>query len=170
MGMSDYLRGIRAKIGTDLLLVPTVTGIVFDASDRLLLVRHANGAGWGTPGGAVDPDEPPADAVVRELHEETGLHVAPFLLCGVFGGPLFRTRYANGDEAAFTVAVYECRVLGGAPRPDGEETLEVRFFASDDLAAVELPRWAREVVLPAVRANRGRTVIPPVGWRPAAGA
>jgi 8-oxo-dGTP pyrophosphatase MutT (NUDIX family) len=166
MAISDYLRGIRAKIGNDLLLVPTVTGLVFDASDRLLLVRHANGAGWGTPGGAVDPDEPPADAVVREVYEETGLHVEPMVLCGVFGGPLFRTRYENGDEAAFTMAVYECRVLGGAPRPDGDETLEVRWCSAAELAALELPRWAREVVLPAVRSNRGRTVIPPVGWRP----
>jgi len=169
MGMSDYLRGIRAKIGTDLLLVPTVTGIVFDERDRLLLVHHANGHGWGTPGGAVDPDEPPADAVVRELYEETGLHVEPVVLCGVFGGPLFRTRYANGDEAAFTMAVYECRVVGGAPRPDLEETLEVRFFSAAELATIALPRWASEVVLPAVRAHRGRTAIPPVTWRPARG-
>lgn len=49
--------------------------------DRLLMSRLADwvrgGAGglWTLPGGGVDPHEEPLDAVVREVHEETGQHV-----------------------------------------------------------------------------------------------
>jgi 8-oxo-dGTP pyrophosphatase MutT (NUDIX family) len=32
---------------------------------------------WFTPGGGIDPDEPPAEAAARELYEETGLALTP---------------------------------------------------------------------------------------------
>ena len=47
---------------------------------RLLLVRRGRGAGiglWSVPGGRVEWGEPLADAVVREVAEETGLAVVP---------------------------------------------------------------------------------------------
>lgn len=144
--ISDYLRALRAKVGHDLVLVPSVTGLVFDAQGRLLLVRHSNGGVWVAPGGAVDPDERPADAVVREVFEETGLRVEAVALRGVFGGPEFRVRYENGDEAGYVMAVYECRMLAGELRPDGEETLEARWIAPDELPDLTLPEWAKVVL------------------------
>ena len=77
MGMSDYLHGVRAKVGHALLVVPSATGLVYDDQGRVLLARHANDNVWMAPGGALDPDESPADAAVREVWEETGLVVEP---------------------------------------------------------------------------------------------
>ena len=65
MAMSPHIRRLRAALGSELLVLPSVTGIVFDASDRILLVRQAEGGVWSAPGGAIDPEETPADAVVR---------------------------------------------------------------------------------------------------------
>ena len=53
--MSDYVRGLRAKIGNDYLLLPTVAARIRDADGRFLLVQHVEGR-WQLPGGAVDPD------------------------------------------------------------------------------------------------------------------
>jgi 8-oxo-dGTP pyrophosphatase MutT (NUDIX family) len=165
MPISNYLRGLRCKLGHDLVLAPAVTGLVFDDAGRMLLVRHVEGGVWVAPGGAVDPDERPVDALVREVWEETGLVVEPTALAGVFGGPEFRVRYANGDEVAYVMAVYECRATAGQLRPDGVETLETRWVAAHEVAALELPPWAR-VVLPDALASRGRPRAWTVTWRP----
>jgi 8-oxo-dGTP pyrophosphatase MutT (NUDIX family) len=165
MPMSDYLRDLRAKVGTSLLVVPSATGLVFDPDDRVLMVRHADRGVWVAPGGAVDPGETPQDAVVREVWEETGLWVEPTGLCGVFGGPECLVRYANGDEVSYVTAVFECRRLGGTLHADGEETLEARFVAAAELPALRLSAWA-EVILPSLLASRGVPWIPRVTWRP----
>jgi len=83
----------------------------------------------------------------------------------VFGGPSFRVHYSNGDETGYVMVVFECRVTDGTPTPDGEEVLELRWVAADELEALPLSRWARDL-LPALVARRGRTLIPPVSWRP----
>lgn len=72
MPMSEYVRALRAKIGTTVLEVPTVSVLTFDESERVLLVRHVEGNAWTTPGGMIEPYELPADAAVREMWEEPG--------------------------------------------------------------------------------------------------
>ena len=121
--------------------------------------------GGVAPGGAIDPDEAPQDAVVREVWEETGLRVEPIQLCGVFGGPEFRVRYGNGDEVAYVMADFECRRLSGELRADQEETLGARYFAPFELETVELAAWAK-VVLPRLTRGGRRSWIPPVTWHP----
>jgi ADP-ribose pyrophosphatase YjhB (NUDIX family) len=144
--MSPYIRDLRAKIGADLLEVPTVSVIVIDDSDRVLLVRHVEGNDWTTPGGMIEPLETPADAAVRETWEETGLHVELTRLLGVFGGPLFRARYSNGDEIAFVSTVFLARPLRGTLKPDGEETLETRYFTHAELASLPMKQHVPPVL------------------------
>ena len=165
MPISNYARRLRAKVGNDLLLMPSVTALVFDESRRVLLVRPTRRENvWVAPGGAVDPDEQPQDAVVREVWEETGLLVEPTELRGVFGGPEYRVWYANGDEVGYMMAVYECRVRGGVLRVDGDEISEARYFSPADMDNVTLSRWAR-VVVPYLTATHGAQ-IPAVTWQP----
>ena len=166
MPISEYLRSLRSQVGSALLLVPSVTGLVFDCDDRrVLLVRHSNGGVWVPPGGAIDPDEAPQDAVVREVWEETGLLVEPTRLCGVFGGPEFRVKYANGDEVAYVMAVFECRRLSGELRADQKETLEARYCAALELQTLNLSAWAK-VVLPPLLGRGQESWTPPVTWHP----
>jgi len=132
MPMSEYVRGLRAKIGTMVLEVPTVTVLTFDEQQRVLLVRHVEGNDWTTPGGMVEPYELPSDAAVREMWEETGLHVALTDLIGVFAGSLCSSTYSNGDEVAWVSTAFRAQPIAGCLSPDGQETLEAAYFSRAD--------------------------------------
>jgi 8-oxo-dGTP diphosphatase len=61
----------------------TASAIVFDDSERVLLVHHNKLRQWLYPGGHVEPNEDPAQAALREVLEETGVRAR------VIGDPLF---------------------------------------------------------------------------------
>lgn len=131
MGMSPFIRGLRAKVGNDLLQMVGVSAVVLNDAGEVMLVRSSEIDAWMPVGGGVEPGEEPADAAVREVFEESGLHVVPEHLVGVYDGPA--VTYGNGDRASYTTVVFRCRVVGGQPRPDGEETTDVQFFPTDRL-------------------------------------
>ncbi len=146
MGMPPFLRVLRAKVGNDLLVLPTVAGLVTDEEGRILLIRHANDGDWVLPGGCVEPDEHPADRLVAEMREETGFDVRPTELVGVYGGPGCRVLYANGDQVSCVVTLFACEVIRGTPVADGEETLEVRYFSEAEVASLNVSRIGRTLL------------------------
>lgn len=165
MPMSDYIRSLRDKVGTALLEVPTASALLFDADRRVLLVRHADGDIWTTPGGMIEPGETPADAAVRETWEETGLAVELVRIVGVFGGDLCTSTYSNGDRIAWVSTVFEGRVSGGTLRPDNVETLEVRYFPIDEMR--RLPRRPHvDLFVDAALKRSEAAVFQPASWQP----
>ena len=152
VGMSDYVRRMRVKIGTDFLLMPAVGGLLRDERGRILLVQHIEGR-WQLPGGAVDPDEPPAEALRRECLEEAGIVVEATALLGAFGGPEYRVRYSNGDEAGYVVTVYGLRHLDGEPAPSDDETQAVGWFAPEELDDLEIAPSTRATLRAVLRGS-----------------
>jgi 8-oxo-dGTP diphosphatase len=95
---------------------------VLDEYGKVLLGLRWDGDFWGQPGGGVEPDETPWDAVVRELREETGISAYVERLMGVYCWP-------GHCEAIFS---FLCVALGGSLQAS-DETRAVRFFAPDAL-------------------------------------
>lgn len=145
MAISPYVRRLRDAVGPELLL-PSATGIVFDDRDRILLVRQADGGVWSTPGGVIEPDETPADAVVREVWEETGLHTAPTRLLGVYGGEHCVVTYPNGDRSGYVMIVFECVVRGGTLRSQTDETTAAAYVGAAELRALPTSSWVQHVL------------------------
>ncbi|MBI3948125.1 MAG: NUDIX domain-containing protein [Armatimonadetes bacterium] len=140
MPISPYLKVLRARVGTDLVLMPGVAAVIRDGEGRVLLGRRSDDGSWGLPAGSVDPGEPPARTVVREVWEETGLHVVPERILGVFGGEDFRFTYPNGDQLESVVVLFECRVVGGDLHPRDGEMVGLRYFPADELPPLRV-RW-----------------------------
>lgn len=152
MPIPEFIGRLREKVGTDLLLVPTVGAVVRDAARHILVVRHLGWGRWSVPGGIIEPLETPANAVVRELWEETGLHVRPTRLVGVYGGDRCQTLYPNGDQICYVLTMFECTVLNGFLKPDGEEIDMAEFLAPDKVLDLDIPSY-----LPAVLRDLEKT-------------
>lgn len=131
MGISAYIRDLRKKIGHDLLLLPSVGAVIFDDRKRVLLQQARDDGMWYVPGGAVDPGEEPADAIVREMKEETGLDVEPVRIVGVYASP--NITYPNGDKVQYVGPVFLCKVVGGMLTVADDESLQLKYFAMNDL-------------------------------------
>ncbi len=108
---------------------------------RILLVERAREplrGWWSLPGGVLDPGELLADAVRREVLEETGLLIEPVEVIEIFERIL---RDAEGRaEYHYVLIDYLCRVTGG------------KLQASDDAAAV---KWIARDKLSRYRITEG---------------
>lgn len=164
MGMSPYVRRLRDHVGHDLLLLPTVCALVFDNEERLLLGRRSDTGRWALVGGAVDAGEEVADAVVREVLEETAVHVRPDRITWVY--TVSDLVYPNGDRTSYVCTAFRCSPLSGEPRVNDDESLEVGYFPVDALppltdAHLERVRDAlRNDVAAAFRPPRSMTGCP----------
>src|SRR5271167_609219 len=125
MGISSYVSRLRDQIGHELLLIPSVAVLAKDEQDRVLLMRATENGLWQTIGGAIDPDESPSQAALREAREEAGVDVELQGILAAVGGPQYRWTYANDDETAYVTIVYDALVVGGTLEADGEEASEV---------------------------------------------
>jgi hypothetical protein len=68
-------------------------------------------------------------------------------IVGVYGGPEFVVEYSNGDRTSYVTTVYEGRVIGGELAPVNDESSDARYFALDEIMALNTQSWVR-IVLP----------------------
>ena len=119
--------------------VVCVGAVVVD-DDRLLLVRRAQppAAGfWSVPGGRVEPGETLAQAVVRELGEETGLE-------GVCGSLLGWSEILPGDtevqgvDRHLVLLDFMVTLLEGTEPVAGDDAGDARWVPLADVAEMPL--------------------------------
>jgi ADP-ribose pyrophosphatase YjhB (NUDIX family) len=128
MPTPTFIRELRAKIGHDLIMMTTVAAVIRTMSDEIVLHRRSDNGIWSLPGGSIEPGEEPAEAVMREAFEETGLQVAPRRIVGVYGGPSHVGEYPNGDKFAIINLTFACDIVGGEIQANNDESLDVAYF------------------------------------------
>ncbi len=114
-------------------------GAVCRRGNDLLMVRRGHGpaAGtWALPGGRVEAGETLAEAVVRELEEETGLH-------GVCG-PLLGWAEDPTAGRPWVVLDFECTVLSTEPPEAGDDATEARWVPVWEVPELRLPEGLAE--------------------------
>jgi 8-oxo-dGTP diphosphatase len=110
-------------------------GIVFDGDGRLLVVRRARPPGqglWSVPGGKCLPGEPPREACVREVAEETGLAIVVYRFAGRVQRPALEGTYVIDD---FVCGV---RADDDGQLRAGDDASEARWVDAAQLADLPL--------------------------------
>ena len=114
-------------------LVPCVGAVIKDDLGRLLLIKrgHPPAAGlWSLPGGRIEPGETDAEALVREMREETGLEIEAGQLIGTVRRP-------GQDGGVLDIRDYAAAVTGGTLRP-GDDAADARWVDASELASLPL--------------------------------
>jgi 8-oxo-dGTP diphosphatase len=109
--------------------VELCVGAVVVLDGQLLLVQRAHEPGmgeWSVPGGRVEPGETLAEAVVRELAEETGLEG----VCGSLVGLVERI----DDAHHFVILDYQVTVLGDDVPRAGGDAADAQWVPLEDVA------------------------------------
>lgn len=157
--MAPFVSRLRALVGNELLVLPSVAVIPFDSEGRVLLARDRVSGNWMTIGGAIEPDESPETAATREASEEAAVSVDLDRLIGLFGGPEFRTTYPNGDQVSYVTAVYAARLAGGSPEPDGDEVSELGWWSTKELHALEMSDFTKALLRAAKVLGNGSAAV-----------
>ncbi|TRW43515.1 NUDIX hydrolase [Georgenia yuyongxinii] len=133
MPVPPFITALRSHIGTSLLWLPGVTGVVLDDADRVLLGRRADNGRWALPSGILEPGEQPARGLVREVAEETGVDVRVHALTSVGAGD--EVRYPNGDRSQYLDLTFWCEPVGGEAHVADDESLAVAWYPLHQLPA-----------------------------------
>jgi 8-oxo-dGTP diphosphatase len=113
--------------------VPCVGAVITDAAGRLLLIQrgHEPGRGlWSIPGGRVEAPETDAQALVREVREETGLAVRAGRLLGSVQRP------GRPGQPGFDIRDYTAEVTGGVLAA-GDDADAAQWVGPAQLAEME---------------------------------
>jgi 8-oxo-dGTP diphosphatase len=126
-----------------------VGAIIFDEAGRVLLVERGKPPSlglWSVPGGKLEVQETLAQAVAREVREETGLIVEV--------GPIACVLERMAADYHFVLLDYFARVTGGKLAP-ASDARDARFVDPDELASLPLTEGLADVLA------RARATQPP---------
>lgn len=129
----DYIRDLFASEAGYATPKVDVRGAVF-RRDTILLVREQRDGLWTLPGGWADINDSPGEAIVREVHEESGYQTRAIKLLALYD----RNKHSH---TPFPFHIYklffQCELLGGAFSPN-LETDKADFFPEDDIPELSL--------------------------------
>lgn len=107
------------------------TAAVINNEGKILLMRRSDNQLWVMPGGQMEVGETPAEAVVRETHEETGIRCIPKALSGIYDSRFWDT----GKSQQIYKFTFLCEPVSeqGETPSQSNETLEIGWFDENNL-------------------------------------
>lgn len=135
MPKKDYLNDPDAPPANS--IVVAVTAIVRNDAGELLMIERTDNGLWAVPGGAQDVGESVADAVRREVLEETGIEVEVTGLSGVYSDPRHVIAYDDGEVRQEFSLCFRARPVGGELRASSESK-RVSWVAPAQLATLDI--------------------------------
>ncbi len=138
-----------------------VSAAVILANGRVLLTQRKSGThlagAWEFPGGKVEPDEDPRDALVRELAEEIGVTAT--------AGAIVEATFHRYPSKSVLLLFYEAHLAPGSPEPRALDVAAVRWAEASELRDELFPP-ADVAVLAKVRARLLSSEVSEAGHEP----
>lgn len=126
--------------------------IILSADDAILHGKQAAGTGvypgcWIIPGGGIDEDETPQEAIIRELKEETGLDVSPYpleLISDTRTATTEKTIRGTGEKVLCDMRFFDFRIVIPLPSAEilvhpSDDLIELKWIPIGELASHPLP-------------------------------
>ena len=133
----------------------SVAAAILDDAGRFLVIRRADNGRWEPPGGVLELEESIADGLIREVEEETGLHVEPVALTGVY----------KNMTRGIVALVFRCEITAGEPTTTSEAQdlawiapAELGIYMSDAYSMRLLDAVKRDP-RPSIRAHDGASIV-----------
>lgn len=117
---------------------PVSVKAVLPVDGRVPLLLNERGE-WELPGGRLEPGEQPADAVIREIHEELGVAAAVDRLLDTW-------LYRIAGHGEVLIVTYLCRLTGPPHWRVSDEHRALRHAALSELDALPMPEGYRRSV------------------------
>lgn len=137
---------------------PAVAVGLVTKGDLVLMVRRKRREGrlrWNFPGGSIERHENDAEAVVREVKEETGVDCIP-------ERRLVVRRHPDSDAA---LTYWLCSWKSGEPRvKESSKADRAQWIRARDVLGLVTSDVAREILEELTRIDHGR--VPPDGSQP----
>ncbi|HZX08067.1 NUDIX domain-containing protein [Kribbella sp.] len=128
-----YAGNLRRNVGNQRLITPGPRAVILNNTGAVLLVRRSDDDTWVMPAGGLELGESIWDALVREVHEETGLVVEAATPIALYTGPQYWFTNAYGGEHQMFAVVFRVDRWSGSLLAETDETRDARFFAREDL-------------------------------------
>ncbi|MCS7056553.1 MAG: NUDIX domain-containing protein [Thermoflexales bacterium] len=107
----------------------SASAFILDGQGRVLLHLRRDNHHWALPGGRQDVGESITQTCIREVWEETGLHVRVKRLIGVYTDPaqFLVASYPGGELVQICNLCFECEIIGGQIAVSSE-SIDIGFY------------------------------------------
>jgi 8-oxo-dGTP diphosphatase len=129
---------------------PAVAAIIFNDKHEILLQKRKDSNKWCVISGRVEFGESVAEAILREISEETNTTGEIVRLIGIYSSPASQIYYHADGGTQYVTTYFEAKLHGRInDNFCNEETLALQFFKPDELPAdidKMHPEWLRDAL------------------------
>jgi 8-oxo-dGTP pyrophosphatase MutT (NUDIX family) len=125
------------------------SAIIFNDEGRFLLTRRSDNGQWCLPSGGLEPGESLEETCIREVFEETGLHVRIKRLVGIYSNHNQLVVYAESDRFQIVAIHFEAEITGGVLGLS-DETMDFGYFSLAEAEGIDLIESHRERIFDSI--------------------
>ncbi len=131
----DYYQDPAAPRANSIVTAASV--FIENAAGQVLMIQRSDNGLWAIPGGGQDIGESLVSTAVREVQEETGLHIEVVGLVGIYSDPAHVIAYDDGEVRQEFSVCFRARPVDGTLTTSDEST-RVEWVAREQVEQLDI--------------------------------